>query len=149
MCPPHPTPLAQGLTSTNNIFVWIKKTQHIIQSECKVSVCACVKREVDGWEAEQKEEVQREGGRDLRRRRRPWFAGKACVGPRPRRGGSPPAGCTGSHLSHTSSPCQSLAHIAMQWKLCRFTQFSSVVLLFTMCWRVKQVLWVGFPLLKD
>lgn len=71
------------------------------------------------WEVKLTDEKKSSSGRDSRRRPRPWFAGKACVGPRPRRGGSPPAGCTGSHLSQTSSPCEYPTHtLAVQWKPC-------------------------------
>ena len=39
--------------------------------------------------------------RNSRHMHRPWSVGTVCVGPHPRREGSPPARCTGSHLTHT------------------------------------------------
>lgn len=41
--------------------------------------------------------------KNSRRMHRPWSVGTVCVGPRPRREGSPPTRCTGSHLTHIQS----------------------------------------------
>lgn len=42
--------------------------------------------------------------KNSRRMHRPWSVGTVCVDPRPRREGSPPTRCTGSHLTHIQSP---------------------------------------------